>query len=62
MANEGTRLYRFGDDSIDAPADMNIQEVREIWSEVHSGLENAEAIENDDGSVTFRQRGGSKGC
>lgn len=62
MSTEGTRIYRFGDDTIDAPADMSPEEVREVWSEVHAGLQNAEMIENDDGSVTFRQRGGSKGC
>ena len=62
MATEGTRIFRFGDEEIDAPSDMSPEEVRNTWAQVHPALENADTVENDDGSVTFRQRGGSKGC
>lgn len=58
----GERIYRFGDEEITAPTDMSAEEVRSVWSGVHPALENAEIVENEDGSVTFRQRGGSKGC
>lgn len=61
MSDESVRVYRFGDEEIDAPVDMSIEEVRETWSQVHAALANAEYTENEDGSVTFTVRGGSKG-
>lgn len=61
MAQEETRKYYFGEESIDAPADMSVEEVRGVWAECFSAITNAEAIENDDGSVTFALRAGTKG-
>lgn len=58
----GERVYRFGDEEITAPTDMSPEEVRSVWAGVHPALENAEIVEEEDGSVSFRQRGGSKGC
>jgi len=59
----GERIYRFGDDEITAPVDMSAEEVRSVWASAgHPALENAEIVENDDGSVTFHLRGGTKGC
>lgn len=62
MATEETRKYWFGDLEIDAPADMPAEEVRSVWASTgHPALENAEIVENDDGSVSFHLRGGTKG-
>jgi hypothetical protein len=59
--SEGTVKFRFGDDEIEAAADVSIDDVREAWKEVHPGLENAQAVRMEDGSVEFYTRAGSKG-
>lgn len=58
----GERIYRFGDEEITAPTDLSAEEVRSTWASVHPALENSEIVEGEDGSVTFRQVGGTKGC
>lgn len=60
MDNE-TRTYRFGTEEVQAPADLSPEQVRELWSDIAPGLENAEIETNDDGSVDFCVRGGDKG-
>lgn len=61
MADENVRVYRFGDDDIEAPTEMSVDQVREVWSSCHPALVNAEARTEEDGSVTFVVQGGSKG-
>lgn len=58
----GERIFRFGDEEITAPAEMSAEEVRSTWATFHPALENSDIVEEDDGSITFRQRGGTKGC
>jgi hypothetical protein len=60
MAEE-SKIYRFMDEEITAPADMDVEEVRRVWEDCHASIANAEVIENPDGSITFALRGGSKG-
>jgi hypothetical protein len=60
MAN-GERIYKFGDEEITAPADMTVEEVRNTWASVHPVLENADVVEQSDGSIQFVQRAGTKG-
>lgn len=60
MADE-TRLYRFGEEEIKAPADMSIDEVRQVWEDSQPAIANAEVVEESDGSVTFALRAGTKG-
>ena len=60
MASE--RLYNFGEEVIRAPAEMAPEDVRATWAAVYPALMNAELVENEDGSVSFHQRGGTKGC
>lgn len=55
------RTYRFGDETITAPEDLSADEVRTVWESVHPALANAEVQEEEDGSVTFRVRAGTKG-
>ena len=59
MADE--RTFRFGDETITASVDLSPDEVRSVWESVHPALANAEVQEEDDGSVTFRVRAGTKG-
>jgi hypothetical protein len=59
--SEVTTIYRFGDDEIEAPASMSIDEVRETWAQSHPAIEDAEEVVDEDGTVTFVQRGGTKG-
>lgn len=59
--SEETTTYRFGDDSINAPSGMSVDDVREAWQEVHPALANAEAVTMEDGSVEFHVQAGSKG-
>ena len=61
MSDDTTRIYRFGDEEIEAPAELSPEDVRSTWAQVHPALENADVLEEEDGSVTFRQRGGTKG-
>lgn len=56
------RIYRFGDDEITAPADMSVEEVRNTWAQVYPALENADIVEQADGTIQFVQRAGTKGC
>lgn len=56
------KIYRFGDEEISVDADMNIDQVRQIWSGVHPSLANAEATMLEDGSVRFDVRAGTKGA
>jgi PRTRC genetic system protein C len=60
MAN-GTRVYRFGGEKVEAPASMTIEEVRQVWASVFPGVENASVEEQEDGSVDFVTRAGTKG-
>ena len=55
------KTYRFGDEVITAPEDLSIDQVRKIWEAVHPSLANAEAVEQEDGSVSFQVRAGTKG-
>lgn len=59
--NEEQRVYRFGDEEIEVPVNISIEDVRATWSQLHPAIENAEAFQEEDGSVTFIQRSGSKG-
>jgi PRTRC genetic system protein C len=59
MAEE--RTFRFGDEVITAPVDLSPDEVRSVWEAVHPALANAEIQEEEDGSVSFRVRAGTKG-
>ncbi len=59
--SESIKKYRFGDDVIEAPADLSADDVREAWKEVHPALENAEILTAEDGTVEFHVRAGSKG-
>jgi hypothetical protein len=56
-----TRTYRFGTEEIQAPANLEPEQVRQLWADVMPGLENAEIESNEDGSVDFCVRGGDKG-
>lgn len=56
------KTYRFGDESITAPEDLTVDQVREIWQAVHPSLANAAAVQMEDGSVKFEVRAGSKGA
>lgn len=56
-----TRTYRFGGEEIEAPASLDPETVKMAWSEVFPGLENAQIEEQEDGSVNFAVRAGSKG-
>jgi len=56
-----TRTYRFGGEEIEAPASLTPEAVRQAWAEVFPGLENAVAEEQEDGSVNFMVRAGTKG-
>jgi hypothetical protein len=60
MAEE-FKVYRFMDEEIKAPADMDVEEVRQVWEDCHASIANAEVVENSDGSITFALRGGNKG-
>jgi hypothetical protein len=55
------KKYRFGDDEIEAPADLSADDVREAWKDVHPALENAEVLMASDGTTEFHVRAGSKG-
>lgn len=59
--SENIKKYRFGDEEIDAPADLSVEDVREAWMEVHPALGNADILTAQDGTTEFVVRGGSKG-
>ena len=59
MAQE--RTYKFGDETITAPEDLSVEQVRGIWERVHPQLANAEFAEEEDGSVRFSVSAGTKG-
>lgn len=56
-----TRTYRFGGEEVEAPASMEPESVRQAWADVFPGLENASIEEQEDGSVNFVVRAGTKG-
>jgi len=58
---DGTRTYRFGGETVEAPASMTVEEVRQVWASVFPCIENASAEEREDGSVDFVTRAGTKG-
>ena len=55
------KKYVFEGEEIFVDASLTAAQVRDIWSEVYAGISNAEIQENDDGSITFRRTGGTKG-
>lgn len=55
------RTYVFGEETITAPIDMTPEQVKSVWMNVHPQLENADIVENDDGSVSFNVHAGTKG-
>ena len=55
------KTYKFGEETITAPEDLSVAQVREIWEAVHPSLANATAVEMGDGSVEFQVRAGTKG-
>jgi hypothetical protein len=55
------RTYRFGEESITADEELSTEQVRKIWEAVHPALANAEFVRNEDGSVDFSVRAGTKG-
>jgi hypothetical protein len=59
MADE--RTYRFGDEVITAPTDLDPEEVRNVWQEIHPGLANATMETRDNGDIDFNVRAGTKG-
>lgn len=59
--SENNRTYRFGDESIQAPSDLSVDDVRTAWQEVYPALENARALTLDDGSTEFVVQAGTKG-
>jgi PRTRC genetic system protein C len=61
MSNSETRTYRYAGTPVTAPASLSPEEVRQAWSDVFPGLENAEIEEAEDGSVDFVVRAGTKG-
>jgi len=56
-----TRKYRFNDEEIEASIDERPEDVRAAWADVHPGLENADILTAEDGSIEFRTRAGTKG-
>lgn len=63
MSDQERKIYVFGDQEIAAPADLTVEQVREVWSEAHPALANADAeTDPETGVTTFRVRGGTKGC
>ena len=55
------KTYKFGDDTITAPEDLSVEDVRNVWMAVHPALENAQVFAEEDGTVTFRNVSGTKG-
>jgi len=55
------KTYKFGDDTITAPEDLSVENVRNVWMAVHPALENAQVFTEEDGTVTFRNVSGTKG-
>ena len=56
-----SRVYRFGDEEITVEDNLTPEEVRSVWMNVHPTLENAEIVENEDGTVSFETSVGTKG-
>lgn len=55
------RVYRFGEEKIEAPDTVDVEDVRTAWSELFPALLNADAVQMEDGSYDFRVRAGNKG-
>ena len=36
--------YRFNDEEISAPENLSVEEVRNLWKDIHPALDNAEAV------------------
>ena len=60
--SENVKKYRFGDDVIEAPADLSAEEVRDAWAETYPALANATVMEAADGVYEFHVQAGTKGC
>lgn len=56
-----TRIYRFGQEEVEVDEDLDLEDVRMAMAEVFPGLENATAESQEDGSVNFVTRAGTKG-
>lgn len=55
------KTYRFGDETIQAPASVSVEDVREAWRETFPAIAGAEVLTAEDGTVVFLVRGGDKG-
>jgi len=56
------RIYRFGEEKIEAPENLSPEDVRTAWAQVHPALENADIVTMEDDSVNFQVRAGTKGA
>jgi len=61
METNNNRTYRFAGQEIEAPVNLTPDVVQKAWADVFPGLENASIQENEDGSVDFITRAGTKG-
>lgn len=59
--SDSMKKYRYGDEEIEVPADVSVEEVQEAWKEVHPALENATTFIAQDGVTEFHVQAGSKG-
>jgi hypothetical protein len=55
------KKYSFGNETVEAPESMDVEDVRNLLAEILPGVENAVAETQPDGSVQFVVRAGNKG-
>jgi len=60
MSNE-IKIYKYGSDTVEAPAHLTADQVREAWSDQYPELVNAVVVALDDGTQEFMVQGGTKG-
>ena len=59
-SDDEVKIYRYGSESIEAPANLSAAEVKDAWSEAYPELENADIVTTETGAE-FVVRGGTKG-
>ena len=55
------KTYKFGEESVQAPASLSVDEVRTMLAEAYPAVLNATAVQNADGTTEFVVQAGTKG-